>query len=286
MTRKERQRRQALEAYTQRALSKGVYPATLKKKTPKKTPKNALVPMSAYLAKESKALWGQQLSTGLTTGHTHDNFYVPPAAMPERKALPVENLDDAPLCTEYVVGFRVWKTNHTDKHPFLNPLSMIEGAWNVGENTAQCKAGAWWTEHLPCKDAPHKDCQCGLHAYFEIAEAVAENQIVGAVKAWGKTIIQSNGFRAEKCEVIGILNTGWQSAPVAEFYKVPLVETTKELTELALSMGSTVENLRPEEEWDDMDPYGQNYLAYKSKWRQPAQQNTMWHIWTSTSANS
>ena len=74
------------------------------------------------------------------------------------------------------------------------------GAWEPGANTAVCHAGR---RHTP----PAADCMCGLYALaseYDHRLHGRDDQIVGAIAAWGDIELHRTGFRAEHAAVVAL----------------------------------------------------------------------------------
>lgn len=109
-----------------------------------------------------------------------------------------------------VRGIRSWSINSTGE---LTGRSIIV-PWAPGENVARCNAfipfftrptklgvlGALGHNHR----APDPMCDCGYHAYFGDALRQATGPYIGIIEAYGKTLIASEGFRAEKAKILAL----------------------------------------------------------------------------------
>jgi hypothetical protein len=157
---------------------------------------------------------------------------------------------EVPTFSECVVGYRQWRV---DAWQQLQPTSghTNHGGWIPGENVAQCAyncvAGeeelAKWVgiapgfRHRPLLEPhapPHKDCQCGLYARFDLATCDDRHQsdiyplVGGAIAAWGDLEVHRDGFRAQRACVIALALTGEKKLDgliegIADFYEVPAV---------------------------------------------------------------
>ena len=138
-----------------------------------------------------------------------------------------------PLFPQTVLGYRVWKTGST----CLYPLTDQPDSWEPGENQAQCSR---WTH-----SAPTQECHCGFYAFHKLRSAIHKSRfqsgvIVGAVAAAGKIQCHYSGYRAEKIQVIALLNNERNSKclEISKSYRVPLFETKKELRAYANSVSA------------------------------------------------
>lgn len=73
------------------------------------------------------------------------------------------------------------------------------GIWERGVNQAVCKATA------PCapESVPRRPCGCGFWAYWQ-PEAVDRSGVSGVVEGFGRTLIGTRGFRAEKARIVAL----------------------------------------------------------------------------------
>ncbi|MET0600535.1 MAG: hypothetical protein ABW167_00955 [Baekduia sp.] len=96
----------------------------------------------------------------------------------------------APDLMDHVVGYRAWNLNGGQ----IKPIGAGDDVWKGGEEVrASCKNGGL---HV----SPDSECECGLYAWhdFERVKANAnESQVFGAVQAWGRIEVHSDGFRSE-----------------------------------------------------------------------------------------
>jgi glycine cleavage system H protein len=127
----------------------------------------------------------------------------------------------APDFFEPLIGYRAW---HLDKLGELVPWSLSgAGAWMPGVNTAVCHSQR---KHHP----PAADCMCGLYALASAQDRRlhgCDDQIVGAIAAWGDIELHRTGFRAEHAAVVALAEPE-DCAPeraqlAATRYEVPLV---------------------------------------------------------------
>lgn len=176
--------------------------------------------------------------------------------------------------TEKVIGFRFWQA----KSGWLESQGFGGHFWGRGTNEAKCEAGGarsqilgggglWssgWTFYDEPKvkkphHAPENGCTCGLHAYHEVTVSDGPGpfagealQVVGAIQAWGRMEVHSNGFRAQYAEVVVLgYNENWPLKAIelvkelARSYEVDCVPIGR-LQAFALELGSPVPHeLRP-----------------------------------------
>ena len=72
--------------------------------------------------------------------------------------------------------------------------------WDRGPVTAACGSGR---DH----EAPQKSCRCGLYAKWDesgLASEFGNHEWITQVKAWGRVIPGSKGFRAQHMQITGI----------------------------------------------------------------------------------
>ena len=144
----------------------------------------------------------------------------------------------APDFFEPLIGYRAW---HLNKLGELVPWSLSgAGAWLPGVNTAVCHAAK---SHHP----PAADCMCGLYALASARDRRlhgCDDQIVGAVAAWGDIELHRTGFRAEHAAVVALaepVDCDYERAlRAAARYEVPLVPRN-ELEFTARAFGQPVD---------------------------------------------
>ena len=131
-----------------------------------------------------------------------------------------------------VVGFRVWKLSAEGAllPRAVSALARLEAEpWQPGRNDARCMyLGRSRGPHPP----PHADCDCGLHAYHDLARmaraARAEECVGGAIAAWGDLQVHRSGFRAQHAQVVALaipdtVGMAARARLAAARYDVPLV---------------------------------------------------------------
>lgn len=121
-------------------------------------------------------------------------------------------------------GYRTWR---------LSGQGLVAVAknynWFAGVNVASC-------HRHPNNAAPCQDCSCGLYAKHGPAQVVAEfgtDNTIGTIKAYGKVVLGTAGFRAEKAEIESIylpprLAT-YAASFLADLYNVPVFTSLREL---------------------------------------------------------
>lgn len=78
--------------------------------------------------------------------------------------------------------------------------------WRPGVNIAQCIGGLRQFSRDK-HDVPNDQCTCGFYAYTDPAvvrfdRITYPDHIIGAVKCYGRVLIGTKGFRAEKAEIV------------------------------------------------------------------------------------
>lgn len=118
-------------------------------------------------------------------------------------------MDDRPLFTEPVVGYRWWRLSSDGT---LIPRTFNE-AWQPGVNTARCMPHRirGLRQDPDPHHAPSQNCDCGIYAMheldvrpFRLEEPAA---VVGAIVAWGDLEVHADGFRAEHARVVALAYT-------------------------------------------------------------------------------
>lgn len=216
-----------------------------------------------------------------------------------------------PDLTEKVIGFRFWKSTGG----WLESQGYGGHYWGRGVNEAKCEAGtrsALWTTGALWQigaasyydepkvkkphHAPENGCTCGLHAYHEVTVSDGPGpfagealQVVGAIQAWGRMEVHSNGFRAQYAEVVALgYNDNWPLKAIetvkelARSYEVDCVLIGR-LQAFAFELGSPVPHeLRPgpkekrePQEQQTANPVKQPFLQY---YRAFNSNHTNWRI--------
>ena len=109
----------------------------------------------------------------------------------------IADFNTKPLVIGKVYGLRSFRPTETGE---IKPISM--GAvqtgfvWQEGENHSLCTSG----KHTPAV----KDCFCGFYAFTNPnnTEHVPYSYVQGIIEAWGRLVIGTKGFRAEKAKIV------------------------------------------------------------------------------------
>lgn len=180
------------------------------------------------------------------------------------------------LYTEPIAGYRTWIMEEETPelagiiHRVIWPASAdahAECRKNISPS-GQLYRGKRRTRHL----VPSLKCQCGFWAYSDVHNMkTATNycwgsmirSVRGVMISWGRIQITELGFRAEYARPMGLLR--WeerrpgphptqmtdnalaqrefynhQLERIADMYQIPLVDTEKELQEIAREVGSPI----------------------------------------------
>jgi hypothetical protein len=108
-------------------------------------------------------------------------------------------------------GFRRWKG--VDENGGLKSTG-VDYTWESGQvQTARCFAGVYsmYPPH-DSSETPKNGCQCGFYGWYNPADsriplAGVEGAVFGVVKATGRVILGSHGFRAEHVEIVAVCTT-------------------------------------------------------------------------------
>jgi hypothetical protein len=152
-----------------------------------------------------------------------------------------------------VVGWRSWKLCRTPDGVALQSLFRSE-CWEIGITTASCHVCPPWL--IKQHQVPSASCQCGLHAFSTLDDAIRHAQrhlaptfagcghaqpVSGAVVGWGRVIQHGRqGWRAEKVRPVALLHTGQPMLDeAAARYGLPLV-SMRGLSLLPLEYGEVL----------------------------------------------
>lgn len=190
-------------------------------------------------------------SSGVVGGQITFSPSVAPG--PEFSGLPAE------FAAGEVYGLRMWKVDHLGRLRARN----IDGApaWRPGENLAVCMdfySGAVATQKGVQKHpAPADECRCGFYAY-NARDYVKNDQVsypycvMGVIKAYGRVLLGTKGFRAEKAEIVALRRSRDQEHQkrVERVYPdIPILGTLKELEEFA-PLENTLPDPTTEKFWE------------------------------------
>lgn len=117
-------------------------------------------------------------------------------------------------------GYRAWAASFDNDVPVLRPVHRGRvSPWVPGENIASCYHGSHpdrCTENAhPDREVPAETCGCGFWAYIEpdnrthnrenlIATHYNPEVVTGVVRGYGDVVVQEDGFRSQKAEVLAI----------------------------------------------------------------------------------
>lgn len=104
---------------------------------------------------------------------------------------------EAELVPGVLRGYREWRLNPSGNLMAVN----FEIPWGRGKNTAWCAKGQVNYPPTPHSNAiPEANCTCGFYARHE-PTGFGLGSVVGSVKAYGKIILGTLGFRAQFVEI-------------------------------------------------------------------------------------
>lgn len=174
-------------------------------------------------------------------------------------------MTDQPLLVDAVTGYRSFTvrgggrlfSQYSDvEWPSFPGVTFrarceLERYFGLMTPLAPLKAGG---EHLPfeldaaCLDeheAPHVDCGCGIHAYYDVGSATGTTvpweggeAVFGLIAGWGLVVPHPDGFRCSHARICALAGTSSEARAAALNCEVPLVERRSELADLADRFGS------------------------------------------------
>src|SRR6266498_56414 len=140
-----------------------------------------------------------------------------------------DDVVDVPDATDYFVGWRAWGVGSILDRVIQSP-SFGRFPWPPsGPLEAHCK----YAVHDDGR-SPNQECTCGLYATYMMQNVVFsryEGSVVGPVKAWGKIIRGTMGFRAQYMQPVAFLEPETYYTPfnpnslfdLATTYDVPII---------------------------------------------------------------
>ena len=101
--------------------------------------------------------------------------------------------------TEVITAYRMWPLVRSFPGGYrLSAMNAhLDGKITPNEKlVAECKAFGYPTQG---HEAPHDDCQCGIHAYSKSVPLDPSDKpyAAGEVYLWGKVIVHERGYRAQ-----------------------------------------------------------------------------------------
>lgn len=164
------------------------------------------------------------------------------------------------LFSECVIGYRKWRLADW----VLSPINH-GSPWRPGVNKAVCqpdKTHFYLSNYNDAPmfgyhEAPGKNCNCGMNAFFEPKGIREGGDVLGAVVGWGDLQVHPDGFRAEYAQIVGLLResvlndspNSLDLTEVSRLYDVPVVGSMEELQMEASEHGSPLpKSLRPAEQ--------------------------------------
>jgi hypothetical protein len=103
--------------------------------------------------------------------------------------------DEPALVLEHVTGFRQFRVGDDG----LLPAHVGDRPWAFPVAVAHCPRGP--------HRAPKPGCSCGLHAWYDVADARAHalpGEVTAVVRASGTVLLGEHGWRAERAEVVAV----------------------------------------------------------------------------------
>lgn len=92
--------------------------------------------------------------------------------------------------------------------------------WGPGVNTARC--AATFLEH-PNRVTPVRACTCGFYARHAPFHLSFPSSIAGVIKASGRVILGTAGFRAQHAEIEALyFESWWGTSTMLDQYNVPI----------------------------------------------------------------
>jgi hypothetical protein len=149
-------------------------------------------------------------------------------------------------------GYRSWRLDRDWEHP--GPAYNVDSnslracnwnhVWTPGVNPATCYLGYYSKQHPGGRGhkTPVKGCSCGIYAVHEPTGRIdGSGYIGGSIKAYGKILLGTDGFRASTAEIEALapINPSAQLFPIGlswlqeigDRYQVPVFKSMDELTE-------------------------------------------------------
>jgi hypothetical protein len=102
-------------------------------------------------------------------------------------------------------GYRTWRIDG----PKLLTSSIIPSVWLPGEKQAECLRH----DSLPrCPEStvPNAGCRCGIYGWYrpDSRSVYGLMPVFGVIEAYGRVLLGSHGFRAERARVVAICPGG------------------------------------------------------------------------------
>lgn len=105
-------------------------------------------------------------------------------------------------------------------------------------------------EYEPClveHEAPHRDCGCGIHAFYDVGSVSPSTlpwssgeAVTGLIVGWGEVIPHPDGFRCSKARICALAGRTSRARLAAENCGVELVDRRADLVGLAPEFGHTM----------------------------------------------
>jgi hypothetical protein len=166
-----------------------------------------------------------------------------------------------------IFGFRWWRVQ-----PGGHLRSPWHGGhrWRVEDNSARClvrrRVIGNWHETRDHHDAPDRSCRCGFYALWEmpneqhgdmlwdIAPETSGGRhqlLLGVVEAWGKILLASGGFRAQRARPVAVATGSVPPTPDADAVRLRFpVRSYTSVAELARDWQDRIADGRRLASWD------------------------------------
>lgn len=153
---------------------------------------------------------------------------------------------DAELVPGTLRGYRSWRYVHSSRGTapaYITPLKSVNWDywWKGGELVGDCRYRKglglqsvvygepvdWSPDH----HAPERGCGCGFYATHQSKDTDERGEVLGVVEAYGRVIVGTKGFRAEKVKIVALQHPdGKVRHQLRQYYKVPLFSKARRMT--------------------------------------------------------
>lgn len=132
-----------------------------------------------------------------------------------------------------MIGYRQYSW---DGHNFHSANTTFSVKLKADENVAVCKRKILKdTEHA--HEAPGRTCHCGFYGWYDpfnientgVANAISNTSVLAAVEVWGRVILGTKGFRAQKLRVKGVVPPQWLVADRNQEHYFAWIEQVEKL---------------------------------------------------------
>lgn len=160
------------------------------------------------------------------------------------------------LIINSVIGYRQWY--YSDNELFSNRDTV----WTDRSLVAECKAYVYDEDIPPDHEAPLAECTCGIYAHYLPLESYSRGaaNVFGVVRASGKILMGTKGFRAEKVEIValgglGVCNSWFQNTSPTPYEK-NLESLIDFCTKIGVPYFPSVGHMTDEFPQDDLESLG------------------------------